>query len=403
MTFPACKHSRKPAAHPAGPGVLTWLAAEPFRFFFFSGALWSIIGVSLWPLFYAGQLTFYPNLTHARLMIQAFGAAFVVGFLGTAAPRMATAPKLTPVEFLALFALHTANGVLHLMLEIRAADLCFLTMLGMLLTCLVVRVARFRKEAPPPQMLLALTGLLCGIAGTAMGLNPQWIASPENYRLAGLLVYQGLLLPPVLGIGSFIFPRILGGDFGAPEEPAARRAGLVRALLAAALIIISFFVETSGHPVAAYLLRAGTAAGYLLIEIRWRRAPGDEPRGTLARGLFWALFTGLAGLAATGFAYDRRIGMEHLLFIGMFGLLILIVGSRVLFGHSGELAGFARRAWVPRLLVAFAFIAATTRASAEFWPKITISHHKYAAWFWGMACLLWLVWHGRRFLRPDEE
>ncbi len=403
MSFPACRHRKKPSAHPAGPGVLTWLAAEPFRVFFFSGALWSIIGVSLWPLFYAGQLSFYPNLTHARLMIQTFGAAFVVGFLGTAGPRMAAAPKLTPVEFLALFALHTANGVLHLLLKIRAADACFLALLATLLACLVIRVARFRKDAPPPQMLLALTGLLCGIAGTSMWLNPDWIASAENYRLAGLLVYQGLLLPPVLGIGSFIFPRILGGDFGAPEEPAARRASLVRALLAAALIIGSFFMETSGHAVPAYLLRAGAAAAYLLIEIRWRRAPEAAPRGTLARGLFWALLTGLAGLAATGFAYERRTGMEHLLFVGMFGLLILIVASRVLFGHSGELEGFSRRSWVPRVLIAFAFIAATTRASAEFWPKITISHHKYAAWFWGLACLLWLGWHGKRFLRRDEE
>lgn len=382
---------------------LRWLAAEPFRLFFFSGAVWSIIGVALWPLFYAGQLSYYPNLTHARLMIQAFGGAFVVGFLGTAGPRMATAPKLTPVEFLALFALHTACGVLHLMLQFRAADACFLAILGMLLLCLVVRVARFRKDAPPPQMLLALTGLLCGIVGTLMGLNPEWIASPEHHRLAGLLAYQGLLLPPVLGIGSFIFPRILGGDFGAPEEPRARRASLLRAVLAAALIIGSFFVETSGNPVAAYLLRAGTAAAYLLIEIRWRRSPGDPPRGTLPRGLFWALVTGLTGLAVTGFTYDRRIGMEHLLFLGMFGLLILIVGSRVLFGHSGELDGFARRSWMPRLLIALAFIAATTRASAEFWPKITISHHQYAAWCWGLACLLWLIWHRRRFWKREDE
>ncbi len=385
------------------PGILALLAAEPFRLFFLSGVLWSVIGVSLWPLFYAGKLTFYPGITHARLMIECFGGAFVVGFLGTAGPRMATAPKLTPAELLLLFALHTANGVLHLKLEMRAADACFLAMLGLLLACLVVRVAKFREDAPPPQMLLALTGLVCGLAGTAMWLNPNWIASPENYRLAGLLVYQGLLLPPVLGIGSFIFPRILGGDFGAPEAPAARRASLLRAVSAAALLIGSFFVETAGHPVAAYLLRAGTAAGYLCIEIRWRRAPGDPPRGTLPRGLFWALVTGLGGLAATGFAYDRRVGMEHLLFIGMFGLLILIVGSRVLFGHSGELEGFSRRSWTARLLIAFAFIAATTRASAEFWPAITISHHKYAAWLWGLACLLWLVWHRRRFLKREEE
>jgi uncharacterized protein involved in response to NO len=402
MSFPACTHRSEKPAHPAGTGALTWLAAEPFRLFFGSGAVWSIIGVSLWPLFYAGQLAFYPGITHARLMIETFGGAFVVGFLGTAGPRMAGAPHLMPMELLALFSLHTANGVLHLNLKIAAADSCFLALLGMLLACLLVRAIRFRN-APPPQMLLALTGLGCGLAGTVMWLNPDVIATPERYRLANLLVYQGLLLLPVLGIGSFLFPRILGGDFGDPDTRRGRRASLLRASAAAALIVGSFFLEISGRPVVACLLRAGVAAAYLLLEIRWRRRPGDPPRGPLARGLFWALITGLAGLAATGFAYDRHIALEHLLFIGAFGLLILVVGSRVLFGHSGELARFAQPSWTARLLIFFALLAATTRASAEFWPNITISHHKYAAWTWGLTCLVWLLWHRRRFLKRDAE
>ncbi len=403
MSFPACKHRRTKPVVPPVPGALTWLAAEPFRLFFFSGALWSIIGVSLWPLFYAGQLGFYPGITHARIMIEAFGAAFVVGFLGTAGPRMATAPRLTAVELLLLFVLHATNGVLHLKLQIRAADACFLSLLVILLLCLVIRVVKFRQEAPPPQLILALTGLLCGIAGTTMWLNPDWTATPERYRLAGLLVYQGLLLPPVLGIGSFLFPRILGGSFGETSTPSALRDKLFCTLAAAGLIIGSFFLETAGEPIPAYLLRAGTAAAYLLTGVRWRRRAGDPPGGTLAKGLPWALLTGLLGLAAAGFAYDRRVGLEHLLYIGCFGLLILVVGSRVLFGHSGNPAGFEQRSWVARLLIAGALVAATTRAVAEMVPRIMISHHQYAAWFWGLTVLLWLVWHRRRFLNRDPE
>jgi hypothetical protein len=252
-------------------------------------------------------------------------------------------------------------------------------------------------------MLLAVTGLLCGIAGTLMWLDPDLILQPERYRLAGLLLYQGMLLPPVLGIGSFIFPRMLGGDFGTPDNPAETRAALLRSLAAALLIVGSFFLEAYGAKVSVYLLRAGTAAVYLLIGVRWRRRAGDEPRGTLARGLFWALGTGLAGLAAAGIAYERHVALEHLLYIGGFGLLILLVASRVLFGHSGELAGFARKSWTARLIIGCAFIAATTRASAEFWPTITISHHKYAAWTWAIAAAVWLGWHGRRFAKRDES
>jgi uncharacterized protein involved in response to NO len=135
------------------------------------------------------------------------------------------------------------------------------------------------------------------------------------------------------------------------------------------------------------------------MEVRWTNRERTSPRGSLATGLHWALITGLVGLALAGFFYEHHVAVEHLLYIGCFGLLILIVASRVLFGHSGELDSFSNRSWMARTLIAFAFIAATTRASADFWPKITISHHKYAAWAWGITALLWLIWHRKRFLK----
>ena len=287
--FPACKHRKPKSAAAEG---LRWLASEPFRVFFFSGAVWSIIGVSLWPLFYAQKLGFYPSIVHARLMIEAFGAAFVVGFLGTAGPRMASAPKLTPLELIWLFALHQAGAISHLRLHHSSGDALFAALLFSLLASLVTRVVRFRKEMPPPQMLLALTGLICGIAGALLMLTPSTLADPQHLRLAGLLLYQGLLLPPVLGIGSFIFPRMLGGDFGEPTTPLEARNKRVRTIAAAALLVGSFFVEAFGWPLVGYVVRAITAAAYLLVEIRWRKAAGDPPRGSLAAGMKWSLVTG---------------------------------------------------------------------------------------------------------------
>ena len=402
MSFPACRHRRK-SQHPAAPGVLAWLASEPFRVFFLTGAVWSIVGVALWPVWHAQRLTFYPGPVHSRLMIECFGGAFVAGFLGTAGPRMATAPKLSRLELLLLFGLVNAAAVCHLALALRAGDACFAALLALLMGALLVRVARFRREAPPPQMLLALTGLLCGLAGAVMWLRPEWTAAEPSWRLAGLLVHQGFLLLPVLGIGSFLFPRMLGGDFGVPESPTARHRSLVRAAVTAALVVGSFFMEAWGRNMEGHLLRAGSAAVWILMEIRWRRREGEPPRGTLTRGLFWSLGTGMAGLAAIAWAAPWRVGLAHLLYIGTFGLLMLIVGSRVLFGHSGELEGFARRGWIPRLLVAGGFIAATTRASAEIWPRITVSHHLYAAWLWALTACLWLAWHRARFFRRDPE
>lgn len=398
MSFPACKHKKHKAVGPRRDG-LSWLASEPYRLFFFSGAVWSIIGVALWPLYYSQQFGFYPSFVHARIMIEAFGAAFVVGFLGTAGPRMATAPKLTPLELFWLFALHQACGISHLTLHMAWGDMFFIALLGSLLLCLVIRVVKFRKEAPPPQLLLALTGLICGITGASFLLSNATLLDPQRLRLANLLLYQGLLLPPVLGIGAFVFPRMLGGDFGDPKTAAQSRTKLIRAVMAAVLLIVSFILESSGQIILGYALRALVAAVYLLMEVRWKTAQS----GSLTTGLFWSLILGWLGLALAGFFYTQHVSVEHLLYIGGFGMLMLIVGSRVLFGHSGDLDGFfVKSKWV-RFLVFLGVLAAITRATPAWVPSTTISHHIYAAVTWGLLALFWLLWHRRRFVKRDEE
>lgn len=403
-SFPACRHkTHKTRATPRDG--LRWLAAEPYRIFFFSGALWSVIGVSLWPLFYAQRLGFFPNVVHARIMIEAFGAAFAVGFLGTAGPRMATAPRLTPQELVWLFTLHQACGVAHLLGRTTWGDTFFIAMLASLLSSLLIRVVKFRREMPPPQMLLAVIGLACGIAGASLLLSPSIQSNPQDLRLANLLLDQGLLLPAVLGIGSFVFPRMLGGNFGEPANPAQARAKLTRSIAAGALLVGSFFLEAHGFVLPGCILRAGVMVGYLLVEVRWRKSPDNAPRGTLTSGLIWAMFLGPLGLVLSGFfhAQAQRIAAEHLLYTGGFGLLILVVASRVLFGHSGDLGGFFVRSHWVRFLILLGILTAATRAIPAWLPSTSVSHHIYAASSWSLLVLLWLFWHRRRFVTREEE
>ena len=69
------------------------LCGEPFRLFFPLGFLASAMGVMLWPAVFRGWIDYYPLEAHARWMALGFGGSMIVGFLGTAAPRMLSAPK----------------------------------------------------------------------------------------------------------------------------------------------------------------------------------------------------------------------------------------------------------------------------------------------------------------------
>lgn len=392
MSFPACRHRKRTPK--SAVKTLAWLASEPYRLFFLSGILFSIAGVAMWPLFFSGKFPFYPGVSHARVMIEAFAGAFVVGFLGTAGPRMLSAPRLKPWELGAFFLLHLANGLCHLRGLTVWGDGLFLALLGGLALSLGTRVIFFRKEWPPPAMLLAATGLLCGITGTILWLNPAWVARPEIQRLAGLLLYQGFLLGPVMGVGIFLFPRLLGGEFG--ESVTFRRMAL-----AAVALLASFAVEVWLNPAAGQILRAA-ALVFALAHVRWRRGRDAASPGTLANALrFWCLPLAVVGLIAPVFSPLQHIALDHLLFVSGFGLLCLIAGSRVLFGHSGSLELFAKRSWIARGIVFATVLAALTRASANFMPKIMISHYEYAAWSWVAGAALWTIWHARRFFKRD--
>ena len=206
-----------------------------------------------------------------------------------------------------------------------------------------------------------------------------------------------------MGVGVFLFPRLLGGDFGEVAPGSATRRALLQTLLAAVLLLSSFGIEVWVEQRAGQLLRAA-AFVVALAQVRWRRAPASPPPGTLASALrAWCLPLALLGLIAPAFAYSRHVALDHLLFIGGFGLLCLIVASRVLFGHSGDLPGFARKSWIARGIVLLVVLAALTRASADFQASIQLSHYKYAAWSWIIAGLAWSLWHARRFFQKDPS
>src|SRR6187402_2690292 len=104
------------------PSFLSLCPAEPFRVLFPLATLLGISGVSLWPLYFSGLHKFYPGQMHARLMIEGFLAGFVLGFLGTALPRLLSAPPLRRGESWTLVALYLLTAGLHIGEQPRAGD-----------------------------------------------------------------------------------------------------------------------------------------------------------------------------------------------------------------------------------------------------------------------------------------
>ena len=99
--------------------------AEPFRLFFPTGILIGIGGVALWPAYFGSLVITYPGTAHARLMIEGFMASFVIGFLGTAGPRMTSTSPFSRREVLTLFTFDLLAAGLHFGESHRAGDVLF--------------------------------------------------------------------------------------------------------------------------------------------------------------------------------------------------------------------------------------------------------------------------------------
>lgn len=390
-----CRHATSTDFRPV---TRTSLVEEPFRIFFPWSAFLGLAGVMLWPLFIAGWLKLPPGLAHSRLMILGFGGGCVIGFLGTAAPRMLGTYPLRPWETLGLWLCHAAAAIACASLHDETGCLLFAAAFLALPLCLLRRVG-VRADVPPPGFVLVLLGLLCGAAGCLLfAFHVDW-QNAFAFRLVRLLVNEGFLLLPILGVSGFLAPRILNlpcrhafPDSRVP--PAGWWPVALEALAAGLLILLSLAIEASGS------VSWGAGLRFLFILGWWLRDMPGLWRATTVGTQAWMLKMGLGFVTAAPLllALDplRLIAMEHVLFITGFGLTIYAVGARVVFGHSGQLAE-ARGVSKPlRWLAWLAILAMSTRVSADYVASIQNSHYFYAALTWVILTVIWLrvVWRG---------
>jgi uncharacterized protein involved in response to NO len=382
------------------------LAREPFRIFFPAGVLAGIVGVSLWPLHLLGAMEFYPGLIHARIMACGLFGGFIFGFLGTAMPRMLSAKPLCVAEVTILLTLYIGMVATFAFSQLFLGDALFLLLLATFVAFMARRAAS-RQDTPPPGFVLVGLALFSAAAGSVLGmlqhyrdLDAFWVT------LQRLLSYQGFVLLPILGIGPFILPRFFGSqsahDF--PEALVPSPSWLKKAVLAltaGALVLTSFVIEANGSYRFAYGLRFATTLAYLLLEMPFHRAPkASHALGASIRIAFAGI---LAGFLAVSLFPAYRVGLLHLTLVGGFAVITFVVATRVVFGHSGNMAllqGRNRWLW---FAVGLMLLGMATRISGDFWPKILASHYIYGALFWIAGVILWAVYVLPKVLVVEKE
>ena len=380
--------------------------SEPFRLFFPFGVLWGIVGVALWPLFFAGALNYYPSFAHPRLMIDGFAAFFIFGFMMTAGPRLLGAPAFRSKCISAIFGLACVANLAFVFNQLVLGDTLFaLAALALLLKA--YRAYCTRTDMPPPGFPLAALGLLCACVGSSLlALTGSAWPNATAYALGKVLLFQGFTMLPIIGVGAFFFPKIIGGqnrhDFDETMTPNAEWKRRFRhSIFAAFGFAASVVIELTGHITVAYIVRMLTLAAYILTQLPWMAFRRKERMHGLQ--LIFALGTIAIGLLGAALFPGYKIAWLHAyFFVGLTGTIFL-VSIRVVFGHSDR-PDLIRKsvkifAWVTGTLS----LAAATRIVADFRPDLRTTHYIYASVLWLICAFIWLVFVAPKTKPPQTE
>ena len=368
------------------------LGSEPFRLLFPAGVLAGVVGVSLWPLHVWGFRAAYPGLEHARLMAFGLFGGFILGFLGTVLPRQTSTPPLRSTTVLALGAVHLSMVATYAMGLRLIGDSLAAALLGTFVILMITRF-RVRKSEPPPAFVLVALAFACALSGALLSIALQlWQLDGSWAVLQRLLAYQGFVLLPILGVGTFILPGLLGQDATTIIAPdmllsGGRGRAIRRSLLIGLIIVISFPVEAWGWTRTGHALRLAAILYFLWRELplhRGARRPGAM--GSLIRIAFVSVALGYGAIAVWP---ALRVGLLHLTLVGGFALVTFVVGARVSLAHGGRasaLQGPMRWLWTSGMIMLF---ATATRLSADLLPQVRDSHYAYGALAWLVGVAIW--------------
>ena len=388
----ALRRSRMAATHPFLRGG--------FRPFFFGGAAWGLIALTLWICSLAGALTLptaFDALTwHRHEMLFGFVGAIISGFLLTAIPNWTgrlpiAGPPLAGLfgawvaaRFAVLFSGHLGS------LPAAALDVGFFVALA-LFGAREVLMSKNRN--------LPIVGMVL-LFGIANALDHAGAASLIGNPDLGWMLAITLIVLMISVIGGRITPSFTrnwmakqGIRSGLPTQPSRFDIFVIGAT---AFAFLAWITAPPGYLVAGLMIGAALLQAVRLARWGGIRTGSDPLVLILHVGYAWVpIGLALLGLAMAG-AIPRSPAI-HALTAGAMATMILAVMTRATLGHTGhELRASGGTIAIYLLVTAGALLRVL--APLEFVDyRIGM---EIAGLAWGGALLLFLIVYGPILWRP---
>lgn len=356
---------------------------NPYKPLFALGVISGILGVILWPLFSHHWLDFYPRQSHVQIMFFAFFWSFVAGFLFTAIPRMTGASMASTMDLsvaMVLILLQNAvNYTSHFNLSVY-----FFTIQTIYLLYFIIPRFLEKRKIPFDGFLFFPSAFLMSLSGIAL----YFLYGDMRFLIS--LSGEAFLTNLILGLGSRLVPALsrLPNAFMHPGMSLPLQWKTV--FIKVSILNLSFVTELLGYREASYAMRLAVV-GYMAVD-SFGLFKKSRVFSTLACGLkISVLFMLVSYTAKIWWLSHSSAAHSHLLYIGGFSLLTILVATRVTLAHSQSSLDYELKSIRIFLIAALLTASAISRwiANSDF--------SGYAATvsilFFVAAVFIWLLKH----------
>ncbi len=367
---------------------------DPFRLFFPLGWFLGVVGTLPW-IFFALGYQYYPRDFHINVMSRGFLASFVFGFLMTAIPRFTETKSANVVEIIVGLIFTLASLLVGVFGFTKFSSVLTIAQI-LLLALFIGRRFIHRKNNPPSSFIFVALGLMLGFFGALIDLFAAGDFLSYQGKLASfghLVGFYGMFLALIVGVGSRLFPGILGWVeiVQSQRQTYEGQSSFLRVITTDILVCLilflgSFLVEVFFSEQGGRILRAALVQ-FVAIKF-WRIHLKPRNKSWMSYSLIASGWTVVLGEWANSLSTSLGVDGKHIVFIGGFALMSLLVGARVTLAHGPGLT-IEKNKWPYLPVAALTILAAATRASVNLIPSLYVSHLGYAAVLWILVLVIW--------------
>jgi uncharacterized protein involved in response to NO len=388
----ALRRRRMAASHPFFRGG--------FRPFFFGGAAWALIALTLWICSLTGEITLQTAIDalswHRHEMLFGFVGAIISGFLLTAVPNWTGRLPIAGWPLVGLSALWLAARLALLFSGLTGLWLAALLDVGFFF---VLGLLAAREVLESKNRNLPIVGVIL-LFGTADAVDYLAITGTLGAPDLGWQIALSLVVLLISLIGGRIIPSFTrnwmakqGIKNGLPTQ--AGRFDLF-VIAATAVALIAWLAGPAEAPIGMVLLAAAVLQAARLARWRGYRAVADPLVLVLHVGYAWVPI-GLALLGCSLMGLVPRSAAVHALTAGAMATMILAVMTRASLGHTArELKANAATTAVYALVT----VGAILRVAASLRLIDYNLGIEVAGLAWGGAFLLFLIAYAPVLWKP---